>query len=58
MNEYDVIILKNKISDIPPGTQGTILIIHKENGIEKAYEVEFIDKNGTFLGVFTVPSEI
>jgi hypothetical protein len=51
---YDVVKLKhiNKSIPLPVGSRGTILIVH--DAIPAAYEVEFLDKSGQHLGVFTV----
>jgi hypothetical protein len=51
---YEVVYLKETTSAIPlpRGTKGTVLLVHSEN--LKVYEVEFVDKNGKSLGIYTV----
>jgi hypothetical protein len=53
-NECDGVVLKKKNSDIPlpPGTRGTVLIVHAAQ--PPAYEVEFVNDAGEYLGVYTV----
>jgi hypothetical protein len=54
-NEYDIVVLKKRNSAIslPPGTEGTVLIVHTAHPL--TYEVEFVNDVGEYLGVYTVP---
>lgn len=52
--EYQQVFLKNSVPLLPvsPFTKGTVLIVHS---IEpRAYEVEFLNEAGEFLGPYTV----
>lgn len=49
--EYDVVLATRPLDNVPAGTIGTILIVYEEG---KAYEVEFMDIEGTTLNVLTV----
>lgn len=49
--EYDVILATRPLDNVPVGTIGTVLIVY-EGG--NAYEVEFMDTEGTTLNVLTV----
>lgn len=44
INEHDIVIAKTDITDIPPGSIGTIVHVYN-NG--EAFEVEFIKKDGS-----------
>lgn len=44
--EYDIILTKRLLDNLPAGTLGTVLIVHEEG---KAYEVEFIDAEFYFV---------
>jgi len=55
--EYDVVVSKKIIENIPIGTKGAIVLINEGKGVKESYEVEFIDQLGNFLGVFTVSSD-
>lgn len=52
--EYDVVLAKRLLDNVPVGTLGTVLIVYEEG---KAYEVEFIDAEGATLNILTVGEE-
>ncbi len=54
LSEYDVVRLRSASPGIavPSGTRGTVLIVYADN--PPAYEVEFVDNDGTSLGTFTM----
>jgi|KBSMisStandDraft_5_1062788.scaffolds.fasta_scaffold4900990_1 hypothetical protein len=49
--EYDVVINKEDLPNVPKGSQGTIVLCY-ENAVD--YEVEFVDDNYNTLNVITV----
>lgn len=49
--EYDIVVAKKQIENVPSGTIGTILIIYED---KKVYEVEFVDNEGGTINVLTV----
>ena len=53
-SEYDVVRLRSASNapGIPLGTRGTVLIVHPAT--PPAYEVEFVDDAGDYLGWFTM----
>ena len=58
-NEYDVVKLKRELpgNPIPLGAKGTVLMVF--GAPTEGYEVEFMDRAGNSLGVFTVhPNDI
>lgn len=57
--EYDVIRLKEPISsqNVSVGDEGTILMIFDEPNLPKAYEVEFVDKEGLTIALVTVADD-
>ncbi len=55
---YEVVKLKiQKASNLPIGTQGTILIIYNEPTLPLAYEVEFLDDLGNTLAIMTLKEQ-
>ncbi len=55
--EYEVIKLKKNLPEhnLTPGIRGTILFVYEEKlNIPRAYEVEFLDKQGKTLVQLTV----
>jgi hypothetical protein len=58
MQEYDVIVLKSPLGEIPiqAGMKGTILMVFGSPA--KAYEVEFVDASNRSLGTFTVGASL
>jgi hypothetical protein len=57
--EYDVIRLKEPISsqNVSVGDEETILMIFDEPNLPKAYEVEFVDKEGLTIAIVTVADD-
>jgi len=54
--EYEVVRARRQLSEkVPPGAQGTILLIYKYP--HPAYEVEFLDSEGDHLEVLTVADD-
>ncbi|WP_375036962.1 DUF4926 domain-containing protein [Acinetobacter sp. RW6] len=51
--EYQVVKTIKNLNSLPIGSIGTILIVYTSTN-KIAYEVEFIDKDGNFIGTFTV----
>jgi hypothetical protein len=49
--EYDVVIAKRDLADVPFKSRGTVLIVFKNSN---QYEVEFVDEEGNTLSVLTV----
>jgi hypothetical protein len=52
--EYDVVIARNPLPNVPKGTMGAVLIVY-ENSTH--YEVEFLDSVGNSLNVLTVSED-
>jgi hypothetical protein len=50
-SEYDVVIANKNLENVPKGSQGTVLIVHKSG---KDYVVEFMDDEGNTINVLTV----
>lgn len=54
--EYEVVEARKDLSeDVKAGAKGTIVMVYTDPNL--AYEVEFMDENGTTLGLFTVMEE-
>lgn len=55
--EYDVVCLKTDIIalGLNKGTIGAVMMVYASN--PQDYEVEFVDRDGNSLGVFTMPEE-
>lgn len=49
--EYDIVINKKVLVDVPKGTMGTVLICYEDSDY---YEVEFTNEKGDTLNVLTV----
>jgi len=49
--EYDVIIAKKAIDNVPKGSKGAVLIVY-EGGLH--YEIEFVDTDGNSINILTV----
>jgi len=54
--EYDVVRLKKLKSslDVSVSDKGTILMVFDEPNLPRAYEVEFVDKEGRTIALATV----
>ena len=54
MKELDVVKLLCNHKDVQAGTVGTIVLEYDG----RYFEVEFVDKDGDTIGVYTTPAEI
>jgi hypothetical protein len=54
LNEYDVVRATKMLSDVPAGSEGTIVMVYEHPSL--GYEVEFMD-GGETLDVLTVEPE-
>lgn len=54
--EYDIVKLIKTIpgKEVSENDKGIIVMIHKENNLPLAYEVEFFNKAGNTIAVLTV----
>lgn len=48
--EYDVVLAKREIENVPKSTKGTVLVVYDG----QHFEVEFVDENGETINVLTV----
>ena len=54
MKELDIVRLKASFRGLPARTKGAI--VHEYDG--NFYEVEFVDSDGTTVGVLTTPADL
>lgn len=54
MKELDVVKLIKEFNNLPIGTKGAIVLKYDST----YYEVEFFDKHGDTIGVYTTPCDV